>query len=146
MIVYRVYRVYRLSQMSKCNIQSINIETATQFSSFWLYPPPQWIWNKINRMSFNCRLSALNWGYLHIKSGELMGITKVSWSEVDYSLIISASIKWVKGIYIWKLLLPAVNESQRDFTISSCTICIVQYHFVQYMGCFIVTIYNVQLY
>lgn len=57
-----------------------------------------------------------------------MGITKVSWSEVDYSLIISASIKWVKGIYIWKLLLSAVNESQRDVTV-----CIVQSHFVQYM-------------
>lgn len=75
-----------------------------------------------------------------------MGIRKVSWSEVNYSLIISASIKWVKGIYIWKLLLSAANESQRDVTISSCTVCIVHYHFVQYMECFIVTIYNVQLY
>ena len=62
-----------------CTVRSINIGTLTQFSSFWLYIPPQWIWNKKkNNMRFNCRLSALIWGYLHPNQVNGVGITTVS--------------------------------------------------------------------
>ena len=38
-------------------VRSINIGTSTQFSSFWLYTPPQWIWNETNKtFSFNLRV------------------------------------------------------------------------------------------
>ena len=52
-----------------------NIGISTQFSSCRLYTPPQWIWNETNKMCFNCRLSALIWGYLHPNQVNSVGIT-----------------------------------------------------------------------
>ena len=47
----------RNSDLKLFTVRSINIRTSTQFSSFWLYTPPQWIWNETNTMYFNCRLN-----------------------------------------------------------------------------------------
>ena len=38
-----------LELLQPCIVRSVNIGTSTQFSSFWLYTPPQWI-------SFNLRV------------------------------------------------------------------------------------------
>ena len=59
-------------------VRSINIGKSTQFSSFWLYTPPQWIWNETNKMCFMCRLSVLIWGYLHPNQVNGVGIKTVS--------------------------------------------------------------------
>ena len=61
--------------VSSHTVRSINIWTLTQFSSFWLCTPPQWILNETIKMCFKCRLSALIWGYLHPNQVNGVGIT-----------------------------------------------------------------------
>ena len=42
-----LYSMLIMSEPRSYTVRSINIGTSTQFTSFWLYTPPQWIWNLI---------------------------------------------------------------------------------------------------
>ena len=121
-------------------VRSINIGTSTQFSSFWLYTPPQWIWNETNKpkMCFNCRLSALIWGYLHpssfymclplFKGPKVMGQLAAQLFHGQVCVIPSLShlqgadkrsrVHFKCAICIWNLLLSTLNMRSKELSLS----------------------------
>ena len=41
--IYYEFKIFESEYKKIYTVRSINIGTSTQFSSFWLYTPPQWI-------------------------------------------------------------------------------------------------------
>ncbi len=121
-----------------------DIDTILTFLALY---PPQWISNETNKMCFNCRLSALIWGYLHpnqvngvgittvcicalplVKGPKVMGQLASQLFHGQVCVIPSLSqLQWADkrsrvhfkcAIYIWNLLLSTVKMRSKELSLS----------------------------